>query len=246
MGSIAEWDPADRFADVLMVGAGCTCGCSLSHVAEIWLCVRLICLRGREERSRWAVPARPTFTIAVEVIVWVVLKIIDVTLADSSRGSALGVIDLCSGLAVPALKVGVPALVAIPSLRVLAGLPPLLWILGGVPPLLGVLSVPALLGILAIPAFILSCWLAPSGGSTLASPTIAALGVLVPVLWVLGVLIIALLRILLIVVIVRIRRELLRSLAILREFPGWLVISRLTTIRIGLLGGQFGVIVARV
>ncbi|KEY38060.1 hypothetical protein FB33_0454 [Cutibacterium acnes] len=69
---------------------------------------------------------------------------------------------------------------------------------------------------------------------------------MVPVLWVLGVLIIALLRILLIVVIVRIRRELLRSLAILREFLGWLVISRLTTIRIGLLGGQFGVIVARV
>ena len=135
------------------------------------------------------------------------MEIIDVTLADSSRGSALDVIDLCSGLAVP--------------------------------PLLGVLSVPALLGILAIPAFILACWLAPSGGgSTLASPTIAALGVLVPVLWVLGVLIIALLRILLIVVIVRIRRELLRSLAILREFLGWLVISRLTTIRIGLLGGS--------
>ena len=170
MGSIAEWDPADRFADVLMVGAGCTCGCSLNHVAEIWLCVRLICLRGREERSRWAVPARPTFTIAVEVIVWVVLEIIDVTLADSSRGSALDVIDLCSGLAVPALKVGVPALVAIPSLRVLAGLPPLLWILGGVPPLLGVLSVPALLGILAIPAFILACWLAPSGGAVLSLP----------------------------------------------------------------------------
>lgn len=120
MGSIAEWDPADRFADVLMVGAGCTCGCSLSHVAEIWLCVRLICLRGREERSRWAVPARPTFTIAVEVIVWVVLEIIDVTLADSSRGSALDVIDLCSGLAVP----------------------PLLGVLS-VPALLGILAIPA-------------------------------------------------------------------------------------------------------
>ena len=151
----------------------------------------------------------------------------------------MGVIDLCSGLAVPALKVRVPALVAIPSLRVLTGLPLLLWILGGVPPLLGVLSVPALLGILA-------CWLAPAGGSTLASPSIAALGVLIPVLWVLGVLIIALLRILLIVVTVRIRRELLRSFAILRELLGGLVISRLTTIRIGLLGGQFGVIVARV
>gem|GEM_PF-1706055 len=167
------------------------------------------------------------------------MEIIDVTLVDSSRRSALGVIDLCSGLAVPALKVRVPALVAIPSLRVLTGLPLLLWILGGVPPLLGVLSVPALLGILA-------CWLAPSGGSTLASPSIAALGVLIPVLWVLGVLIIALLRILLIVVTVRIRRESLRSFAILREFLGGLIISRLTTIRIGLLGGQFGVIVARV
>ncbi|GAE68714.1 hypothetical protein JCM18909_1867 [Cutibacterium acnes JCM 18909] len=101
LGSIAEWDPADRFADVFMVGAG-TCGCSLSHVAEIWLCVRLICLRGREERPIWAVPARPTLTIAVEVIVWVVLEIIGVTLVDSSRRSALDVIDLCSGLAVPA------------------------------------------------------------------------------------------------------------------------------------------------
>ena len=98
------------------------------------------------------------------------MEIIDVTLVDSSRRSALGVIDLCSGLAVPALKVRVPALVAIPSLRVLTGLPLLLWILGGVPPLLGVLSVPALLGILAIPAFILACWLAPSGGAVLSLP----------------------------------------------------------------------------
>lgn len=55
-------------------------------------------------------------------------------------------------------------------------------------------------------------------------------------MWVLGVLIIALLRILLIVVTVRIRRESLRSFAILREFLGGLIISRLTTIRIGLLG----------
>lgn len=82
------------------------------------------------------------------------MEIIDVTLVDSSRRSALGVIDLCSGLAVPALKVRVPALVAIPSLRVLTGLPLLLWILGGVPPCWGFVR-PSL-------AEILACWLAPS------------------------------------------------------------------------------------
>lgn len=83
---------------------------------------------------------------------------------------------------------------------------------------LGGLSVPTLLRILASPAFILACWLAPSS-RIWATPSIAALGVLVPVLWVLDVLRIVLLRILLVAVLVvgiaRIRRELLRSLTTL-------------------------------
>ena len=90
---------------------------------------------------------------------------------------------------------------------------------------LGGLSVPTLLRILASPAFILARWLAASS-RIWATPSIAALGVLVPVLWVLvpvlgvlDVLRIVLLRILLVAVLVvgiaRIRRELLRSLTTL-------------------------------
>ena len=87
------------------------------------------------------------------------------------------------------------------------------------------MSVPTLLRILASPAFILARWLAASS-RIWATPSIAALGVLVPVLWVLvpvlgvlDVLRIVLLRILLVAVLVvgiaRIRRELLRSLTTL-------------------------------
>ena len=113
-----------------------------------------------------------------------------------------------------------PALQGKRSIRVIPARPTfagavevIVWVVLG-----GGLSVPTLLRILASPAFILARWLAASS-RIWATPSIAALGVLVPVLGVLDVLRIVLLRILLVAVLVvgiaRIRRELLRSLTTL-------------------------------